>query len=82
MGGWFSKSNTTPITQKVGTINNGQIVIHESIPIHNTEVLVLIYIILALIIIKVILKLYKFHNRRMHKRFIRTRQSTDALNTL
>lgn len=77
MGSWFSKNDDTK--QTVGTINNGNIVIQESLPVHNDEAVILIYIILALLIVKLVLKIYKVHNRRLHKRF--TRKSTINLAT-
>lgn len=71
MGNWFSKNDDTKLEQKVGTINNGNIVIHESLPVHNDEALILIYIILALIIVKLAMKIYKVHTRRLQKKFYR-----------
>lgn len=81
MGSWFSRSDTENTEQKVGTINNGNIVIHESIPIHNDEALLLIYIILCLIVVKIALKLYKMHRRQLHKKFVRNAQTAQT-NTL
>lgn len=88
MGSWFSKAETTKTEQKVGTINNGNIVIHESLPVHNDEALVLIYLIIILIVIKLALKLRKVYNRRIERQF--TRRSvynlsaipTSAVNTV
>lgn len=71
MGNWFSKNDDTKLEQKVGTINNGNIVIHESLPVHNDEAIILIYIILTLIVAKIALKLYKMHTRRLQKQFYR-----------
>lgn len=71
MGNWFSKNDASKTEQKVGTVNNGNIVIHESLPVHNDEAIILIYLIAALIIIKVVLKLRKAYNRRLERHFTR-----------
>lgn len=82
MGGWFSSSESTKTEQKVGTINNGNIVIHESIPIHNDEIMVLIYLILGIIVLKLALKLYKLHNRRLQRKFRRNHLSVNAIDAI
>lgn len=71
MGNWFSKNDASKTEQKVGTINNGNIVIHDSLPVHNDEAIVLIYLIAVLIIVKIALKLRKAYNRRLERQFTR-----------
>lgn len=79
MGNWFSSNSETSVEQKVGTINNGNIIINDSLPVHNNEALILIYLILCIIITKFALKLYRLHNHRIERRILR--KSTINLQT-
>lgn len=67
MGGGESKEETKTI-DTTGNVNNN-VVIQESVPIHNEEMKILLYVICVVKIIQFIFFIYKFQVRRLKKKY-------------
>lgn len=54
-----------------GNVNNN-VVIHEPVPIHNAEMMVLLYILCIVKIIQFIFFVYTYHVKRLKKRYTKS----------
>lgn len=71
MGNWFSSNNeTTKKEEGENLISNNVTVTNESpLNIHNTEILILLYIITAIKLTEFIYFVYKRHIEKQRKKF-------------
>jgi hypothetical protein len=71
MGGWFSKNEENKNIENDGQVTNN-VVIGETVDIHNFEIIVLLYIITILKLIEFACFLYRNHTSKLKKKFIRS----------
>jgi hypothetical protein len=76
MGGWFSKKEETKNMENGGIVTNN-VVIGETVDIHNIEIIVLLYIITFLKIIEFACFAYNHHRRNLKKKFFKSNRHLD-----
>lgn len=69
MGSWFSKNEKIQKTvEATGQVNNN-IILEDSVTIHNTEIIILLYVIAVVKVCEFIVFLYNTHTKRLKRRF-------------
>ncbi len=68
MGSEESKEQKT--VDATGNVNNN-VVIQESVPVHNFELKILIYVICVVKIVQFLFFIYKFQSKRLKRRYNR-----------
>lgn len=73
MGITESKEETKAVDSN-GNVNNN-IVIQDPVPVHNKDIIVVLYLICAIKIVELIIFLYKFHSNRLKKKYMKNAQN-------
>lgn len=70
--GWLfgDSSEETKVVDTTGNVNNN-VVIAQSVPIHNDELLIILYIIVAIKIVELIYLVFKAYNKYQKKKYVR-----------
>lgn len=69
MGSWFSKNEEIKKTvESTGQVNNN-VIVEDSVTIHNTEIIILLYIIAIVKAIEFIVFLYNAHTKRLKRKY-------------
>lgn len=75
MGGGSSKPTETKTVDSTGTLNNN-LVIENSVPVHNSEINILLYILVAIQIINLLLIIYREHQKNLKKKYLKQNNNT------
>ncbi len=71
MGGWFSKNEESKTVETNGQITNN-VVIDDTVNIHNLEIIIMLFIITVLKLIEFVCVIYNTHRRKLKKRFMKS----------
>ncbi len=63
-----TKESKEEVVDTNGNVNNN-VVIQQSVPIHNFEITILLYVVCIVKIIQFIFFIYKFHLRKIKKKY-------------
>lgn len=69
MGSWFSKNEEIHKTvESTGQVNNN-VIVEDSVTIHNTEIIILLYVIAIVKVFEFVVYLYSTHTKRMKRKY-------------
>lgn len=76
MGSWFSKNEEETVNDSSshtnGTVNNNIVIsdVKDVVDVHNTEIIILLYIICAIQVIKGIVKMWQTIQNNMKRKYL------------
>jgi hypothetical protein len=72
MGNWFSKNEANKINENEGQITNN-VVIDDTVDVHNFEIILMLFIITILKIIEFACFTYKTHKNSLKKKYMKNK---------
>jgi hypothetical protein len=79
MGNWFSKTEETKTVENDGQVTNN-VIVNDTVSVHNSEIIIMLLIITSIKLIEFIYFVYNSHNKRLRKKFIKSKLNFNQSN--